>query len=97
MREYEVFIILQPDLEDAARDELVERVTEWLTPGEDESHKPDINHWGQRQLAYPIQNHNRGYYVLFNAQLEPQSINEIEQNLRYVEPLLRHLIVRKEG
>jgi small subunit ribosomal protein S6 len=96
VREYEVIIIVQPNLEDAARDELVERVAGWLTPGEKESQKPEINHWGQRQLAYPIQNHNQGYYVLYNAQLEPQNISEIEQNMRYVEPLLRYLIVRKE-
>jgi len=97
VREYEVTIILQPNLEDAARDELIERVSGWLTHSEDESGKPEINHWGQRQLAYPIRNHNQGYYVLYNAQLDPEKINDLERDMKYVEPLLRYLVVRKEA
>jgi ribosomal protein S6 len=36
VREYEVTIIVQPNLEEAARKELIERVTTWLTHGEGE-------------------------------------------------------------
>lgn len=97
MREYEVTIILQPNLEDEARDELIERIAGWLTHGEDESSKPEIDRWGQRQLAYPIEKHNQGYYVLYNAQLDPARINELEQEMRYVEPLLRYLVFRREA
>ena len=96
MREYEVTIILQPDLEDDARNEIIERITGWLTISDDDSQKLEANHWGQRQLAYPIENHKQGYYVLYEVQLDPKQINDLEQNMRYVEPLLRYLIVRKE-
>ncbi len=96
MREYEVTIILQPNLDDAARDELIERIAGWLTHGDEETAVPEINHWGQRQLAYPIRKHDQGYYVLYNATLDPDRISDIEQDMRYIEDLLRYLIVRKE-
>ena len=96
MREYEVTVILQPNLEDAAREELIERVSGWLTHGEEESAQPEIKHWGQRQLAYPIGKYNQGYYVLYEANLDPGRLNELEQSMRYIEDLLRYLVVRKE-
>ena len=46
MREYEVTIIVQPELEESARNELLERVAGWLTFGEEEGDKPVANHWG---------------------------------------------------
>lgn len=96
MREYEVTVIVQPQLEDEARNELIERVEGWLTHGDSEADKPVANHWGQRRLAYPIRDHNDGYYVMFDAKLEPSSVAEIERNLQFTEDLLRYLIIRKE-
>jgi small subunit ribosomal protein S6 len=96
MREYEVTIIVQPQLEDKERDDLIERVGGWLTHGEAEEDKPVANRWGQRRLAYPIRKHNEGYYVLFEAKLDPLQIADIERNMQYTEDLLRYLVVRKE-
>lgn len=96
MREYEVTVILQPNLDDPAREELVERVAGWLTHGDGEAARPQIDLWGERQLAYPIGNQTRGYYVLYLARLDAERIRDIERNMRFVEDLLRHLIVRKE-
>jgi small subunit ribosomal protein S6 len=97
VREYEVTIIVQPNLDETVRKELIERVSGWLTFGEDEAAKPVANHWGMRQLAYPINKHKQGYYVMFEAKLEPAQINTVEQNMRFVEDLLRFLVVRKES
>lgn len=96
MREYEVTIIIQPQLNDEARDQLIERVSNWLTSGEEEADKPVVNRWGQRRLAYPIQNYREGFYVLYEARLDPSRIAEIERNLQYTEDIIRYLVVRKE-
>lgn len=96
MREYEVTIILRPDLEDEAHSELLERVAGWLTNGPEEADKPSANHWGQRTLAYPIRKFNEGYYVFYEARLEPSNIGDIERNFQYADEVLRHLVVRKE-
>lgn len=96
MREYEVTVIFQTNLDDEARSALVERVSGWLTHGEAEADKPVQNVWGQRRLAYPIKNHTEGYYILFDAQLEPDRLADIERSMQYTDDILRYMIVRKE-
>lgn len=96
MRDYELTIILQTTLEDSARDELIERVVGWITNNDDAAEKPVVNHWGKRYLAYPIKKNVEGYYVFFEAKIEPRNISEIERNMQYTDDILRYMFVRKE-
>ncbi|MAT98194.1 MAG: 30S ribosomal protein S6 [Anaerolineaceae bacterium] len=96
MREYEVTVIFQTNLEDEARSTLVERVSGWLTHSEAEEDKPVQNVWGQRRLAYPIRKNTEGYYILFDAKLDPERLADIERNMQYTDDVLRYMIVRKE-
>jgi len=97
VREYEVTIIINPNLDDAARNQLIERVEGWLSSGENGENKPAIHHWGQRSLAYPIKNQSEAYYVFYETQLDPQQMNNVERQILFVEDILRHLVVRKES
>ena len=96
MRKYEVTIIVQPQLEEEARKELIARVSDWLAPGAEEADKPVENHWGSRKLAYPIRKFTDGYYVMYEAEMDPTRITDIERNMQYSEDLLRYMVVRKE-
>ena len=96
MREYEVTIIIQPQLEEDERKKLIERISELLVPEAKEEEKPTADEWGMRRLAYPIQKHTEGYYVLYEGFLEPARIPEAERSMQYMEDILRYLIVRKE-
>lgn len=97
MREYEVTIVIQPELEDEARNQLIERVQNWLAPSENDGEKPVVNHWGKRKLAYAIKDFREGYYVLYDVKAEPSRIKEVERNMQFTEDILRYLVVRKEG
>lgn len=97
LRDYEVTFIIQSELEDEQRKELLEKLTKTLTHGEGEEAAPSVDHWGRRQLAYPINRHTDGYYVYFEAQLEPTRLRSIEQSLNYDDNILRYLFVRKEA
>ena len=97
MREYEVTIIIQPQLEEDERKELIQRVSELLAPDAKEEEKHTVNEWGMRRLAYPIQKHTEGYYVLYEGALDPARIPEAERSMQYMEDILRYLIVRKES
>jgi small subunit ribosomal protein S6 len=96
VREYEVTVIFKAKLEDEARSALVERVSDLLTHGETAEDKPVQNVWGQRRLAYPIRKLTEGYYILFDAKLDPERLADIERNMQYTEDILRYMIVRKE-
>lgn len=97
MREYEVTVVLQSKLDEEARNQLLERITDWLTHGSEEADKPVAHHWGQRTLAYPIKNNTDGYYVLFEARLDPTRLNQMERDFLYEDDILRHLVVRKDS
>jgi len=90
MRKYELVFIIHPDLDENATKEIVDRVTGWITEGGGKVDKVDP--WGKRKLAYEIQNQTEGQYFLVQAQMATSSISELENNLRYLEPILRHLI-----
>lgn len=96
MREYEVTVVLKTSLDDDARNALIEQIAGRLNPSGEEATAPRINHWGQRTLAYPIEKERDGYYVLYEATVDPARINGIERDLLYEENVLRHLVVRKE-
>jgi small subunit ribosomal protein S6 len=97
MREYEVTLIVQPQLEETPRNELIERVNGWLTFGEDEADKPVAKHWGRRRLAYPIKKFTEGYYLHYEAKLDPSQISYLERNFQYADDILRYLVVHKIG
>ena len=56
-----------------------------------------VDHWGTRQMAYPIDKQNTGYYVVAQVRAEADGLPEFERVLRLDAELLRYLIVLNEG
>jgi small subunit ribosomal protein S6 len=95
VRDYEVVIVLKPDIEDEDRDKLIEKLEGWMAHSEGETDQFSVDHWGIRSLAYPIRKYQEGYYIFYNAKLDPDKISEMERNITYQDDILRHLVVRK--
>ena len=93
MREYEVVMIVQPDLDDTAFAEIVNRVSGWIKDSGGEVSKTDV--WGKRQLAYPIRKHTEGLYILMNVKMAASFGVELDRNLRFLEPVIRYMLVVK--
>ena len=92
MRPYEVMIIFDSTLEeDAIRAEL-DRCSELIrsrggNPGK-------VERWGRRRLAYEINKQRDGYYVLLEANAEPDVMAELDRTLTLADPVMRHKVVR---
>jgi small subunit ribosomal protein S6 len=97
MREYELTVVLKPDLDDEVQAEVLGRISGWLDQSEDEEGSAGSDHWGLKSLAYPIDDYTEGYYVFYQVEFDPTNISEIERNILYVDEVLRHLVVRKGG
>jgi small subunit ribosomal protein S6 len=95
VRDYEVTVVIQPQLEDTERNQMIERLDNLLVPGSKEDGALTANHWGVRQLAYPIKKFQEGYYILYEAQIDPTRISDIERSMQYNEDIIRYLVVRK--
>ena len=90
MRTYEVFLLIHPDLDEEAVTGVVDRAKGWITESGGTITKVDV--WGKRRMAYLIQKQREAIYVLITAELDPSSTAELERNLRFLEPVLRHMI-----
>lgn len=95
MRTYEVVYIFDPALEESAVDKALERFHDVLTDADGEV--VAVDHWGNRQLAYPIQGHNTGYYVVSHVNAEPDRLPEFERIVKLEDDVLRYLVVVNEG
>lgn len=56
-----------------------------------------VDHWGVRQMAYPVQKQSSGYYVVAQVRAGSDGLPEFERVLRLDAELLRYLIVLNEG
>ncbi len=90
MREYELVFIVNPDLDDTATKDIVERVRNWITEAGGNVSKVDF--WGKRKLAYAIRKQKEGQYVLLQSQIPTTYTATLERNLRFLEPVMRFLL-----
>lgn len=90
MRKYELVCIIQPDLDETAFTGALERVQDWIKEAGGSVDKVDV--WGRRRLAYQIHKQREGQYVLLNVTLDPKSTSGLERNIRFLEPVMRHML-----
>lgn len=96
MRDYEIVYIFDSSLEESRIAEKLDRF-HGLVVGDDGGEITAVDHWGKRQLAYPIAKKTNGYYVVAQFKADAGSLPELERNLKLDEELLRYLIVLNEG
>ena len=90
-RQYEAVYVFESTLEDAAITDQLGRFHGLLgTPGD-----LQVNHWGRRQLAYPIAKVFKAHYVLMNVEIGNETLDELEHAFKFNDAVLRHLIVSK--
>jgi small subunit ribosomal protein S6 len=94
MRDYELVLIVHPDLDEAAVNETLDKVKGWINEADGQVVKTDL--WGKRRLAYPVRKQHEGQYVLIELKAKPTFTAPLERNLRFLEPVLRFSLIFKE-
>ncbi|HEX9019596.1 MAG TPA: 30S ribosomal protein S6 [Anaerolineaceae bacterium] len=93
MRNYEVVLIVHPDLDENALKGILDRVEGWIKDsGGNVDH---IDHWGKRRMAYSIRKQREGQYVYIETTFAPTFSAELERNLRFLEPVMRYSVISK--
>ena len=94
MNQYEMVVILRADVEEEDRKKVLDRLIDAI----DETGKVlDLDEWGNRKLAYPIDFKKDGYYVVLTYEAEPETVQEVERRARILDNILRYLTVKKEA
>jgi ribosomal protein S18/ribosomal protein S6 len=96
MRLYEVVYIMDPALDEGTVDEKLSRLHGIATASAG-SEVVAVDHWGVRQLAYPIATHAAGYYVVAHLRAAATDLPEFERLTRLDESVLRYILVLNEG
>ena len=95
MRLYEVVYILDPALDPAAVTAKLEKFHALAIAQGGEV--VAVDHWGNRQLAYPVKKKSAGYYVVAQFRSGGEALPEFERLLRLDGEVIRYLLVINEG
>ena len=85
---YEVLYIIDPAKGEEGIAALVEKFKAMV---EAEGTLANIDEWGKRRLAYPVNDLNEGYYVLMNFESKPEFPAELERVMKITDGILRCL------
>ena len=93
MNKYETIFVLDSALSEEEITALQEKFTNLISKaGEIEN----VDVWGKRRLAYPINYKTEGYYVLVNFKSQPDFPKELERVYGITEGVLRTIVVRRD-
>lgn len=92
LRDYELLVIISPEVADEEIGPRVERINQMIT--EKGGIISSVEQWGKRKLAYPVEHFMEGSYVLIRFRSEPGLCQQLEAGLQISEEILRHLLVR---
>ncbi len=87
---YEVVYIVDPNLTEEATAAVVAKYKE-MTEGRGTVN--EVNEWGKRHLAYPINDLNEGYYVCMTFTADAAYPAELDRRLRIDTSVMRSIIV----
>ena len=90
---YEVVFILNPNLDEEATAAMVAK---FKTLVEQNGTLAEVEEWGKRHLAYPINDLNEGYYVLMTFNAAAAIPHELDRLFRINDSVMRSLIVCKD-
>jgi len=91
--EYEILLLLDPDLDEGRQSDIVSRTHELVEKagGTWDLHDP----WGRRKLAYEIGHKGEGSYHLLQFTCEAETLDEISRVLRIDDGVIRHMATRR--
>jgi len=94
MRSYELLVIARPDLDDAAHQALLDRITGLISANGGAVEK--VEPTKKQRLAYEIKRFREGFYTVVNFKGEPKTAEELDRVLKITDEVIRFLIVRPE-
>ncbi len=92
INEYETMVVIRPDLDDPVTYAMVERFEGIITGNG--GHILVRDDWGKRKLAYLIDKHQRGHYVLLSHLAPATLVSELERNIRNDDSVIRFMTVK---
>ncbi|MFZ5989088.1 MAG: 30S ribosomal protein S6 [Bacillota bacterium] len=94
INKYETVFIISPELGEEETKSLIEKIKSLI---ETSAQLENIDEWGRRKLAYPINDFNEGYYVLANFSAESSFPHELERVYKITDGIIKDIIIKKDN
>jgi len=94
MRQYELMVILDPDLEERTVSPSLDQFLTVIRQSGGSVDKVDL--WGRRRLAYEIDKKSDGIYAVVEMTAEPDAVKELDRQLNLNEAVLRTKVMRPD-
>ena len=94
MKKYEIMYIVNASLDDAGRQNLMERLHKIITDHEGSIDK--VDEWGVKEFAYEINHMNKGYYVVINVTANNEGIEEFQRIASINNNVVRYMVVKTQ-
>jgi small subunit ribosomal protein S6 len=93
VNEYEILLLLDPELDEGRQDEVVTRTRELVERSGGTWDLHDV--WGKRKLAYEIGHKGEGTYHLLQFTSDAETLDEVSRVLRIDDAVMRHMPTRR--
>ena len=93
MIDYEILLLLDPELTEEKQTETVGRARELIEKGGGAIDRHDV--WGRRKLAYEIDKKSEGSYHLLLFSATPDTLDEVSRVLKIDDTVMRHMATRR--
>jgi small subunit ribosomal protein S6 len=90
MKNYEIMYVLMPNLDADAIKKEIESLHKILS--DNGAKITGVNEWGMRDLAYPIKEQVKGYYVVTALTGEKKAVEEFDRIARLDQKVVRFLV-----
>lgn len=94
MAKYEMMLIIDPKLSKEDNDSTTWELKELFSKNSVVIEKEDI--WWDKKLAYKINNSERGFYILFDLEMDGKLIKSLSKVINLNKNIWRYMFVRKE-
>lgn len=94
LRQYEVMVILDPDLDERTVAPSLETFLNVVR--QDGGTVDEVDVWGKRRLSYEINKKNEGIYAVLQLSAEPATVKELDRQLGLNESVVRTKVTRPD-
>ena len=95
MAKYELALVVNAKIEKEERIAVVKKADAYIERFEGKLGA--TTEWGKKRLAYEIQHMKEGFYYFIPFTGDSETPNELESQLRIMEPVIRYLVVKPEA
>ena len=95
MSKYELMVILDPSISEEERNTSIENLKSLIEKNSWKIEKEDI--WGEKTLAYKIKSSKKGFYILFDIEIDCKNIAKYNSSINLDNNIWRYMFVKKES